>query len=125
MMLILIVLGMFMDWIGILLLTMPIFVPIVVGFGMDPVWFGILFCMSMQVSLPVAALRPGRLLPEGGGAAGNLAAADLQRLLALHRLQIVGLAIVVLQSVDRTLVAAAHQRPLTEDDDGVQSGRPA
>jgi TRAP-type mannitol/chloroaromatic compound transport system permease large subunit len=50
MMLILIVLGLFMDWIGILLLTMPIFVPIVVALGFDPVWFGVLFCMNMQIS---------------------------------------------------------------------------
>jgi tripartite ATP-independent transporter DctM subunit len=50
MMLILVVLGMFMDWIGILLLTMPIFVPVATGLGFDPVWFGILFCMNMQAS---------------------------------------------------------------------------
>ncbi len=50
MMAILIVLGLFMDWIGIALLTMPIFVPIIVKLGYDPVWFGILFAMNMQVS---------------------------------------------------------------------------
>lgn len=50
MMLILIVLGAFIDWIGIVLLTMPIFVPVVREFGMDPVWFGILFTMNMQIS---------------------------------------------------------------------------
>jgi tripartite ATP-independent transporter DctM subunit len=50
MMLILVVLGMFMDWIGILLLTMPIFVPVATELGFDPVWFGILFCMNMQAS---------------------------------------------------------------------------
>jgi TRAP-type mannitol/chloroaromatic compound transport system permease large subunit len=41
---------MFMDWVGILLLTMPIFVPIVDQLGYDRVWFGILFCMNMQIS---------------------------------------------------------------------------
>ncbi len=50
MMLILFVLGMFLDWVGIALLTMPIFVPIIVSLGFDPVWFGVLFCMNMQVS---------------------------------------------------------------------------
>ncbi|KKJ78782.1 C4-dicarboxylate ABC transporter permease [Kiloniella litopenaei] len=50
MMAILIVLGMFMDWIGILILTMPIFVPIIKMLGFDPVWFGILFCLNMQMS---------------------------------------------------------------------------
>jgi tripartite ATP-independent transporter DctM subunit len=43
-------LGMFMDWIGILLLCMPIFVPIVLALGYDPVWFGVLFSVTMQVA---------------------------------------------------------------------------
>lgn len=50
MMLILFVLGAFLDWVGIALLTMPIFVPIIKTLGLDPVWFGVLFCMNMQVS---------------------------------------------------------------------------
>ncbi|RBP83445.1 TRAP transporter large permease subunit [Marinomonas rhizomae] len=50
MMVILAILGMFMDWIGILILTMPIFIPIIKSLGLDPVWFGVLFCMNMQIS---------------------------------------------------------------------------
>ena len=50
MMAILFMLGMFLDWVGIAMLTMPIFVPIVINMGYDPVWFGVLFCMNMQVS---------------------------------------------------------------------------
>ncbi|SES33930.1 TRAP transporter, DctM subunit [Tranquillimonas rosea] len=47
---ILFVLGAFLDWVGIALLTMPIFVPIIRDLGLDPIWFGVLFCMNMQVS---------------------------------------------------------------------------
>ncbi|SON58499.1 Neu5Ac permease (plasmid) [Hartmannibacter diazotrophicus] len=50
MMLIFLILGMFMDWIGILLLCMPIFVPIITTLGYDPVWFGVLFSVTMQVA---------------------------------------------------------------------------
>lgn len=50
MMLILFVLGMFLDWVGVALLTMPIFVPIVINLGLDPIWFGVVFCLNMQVS---------------------------------------------------------------------------
>jgi tripartite ATP-independent transporter DctM subunit len=50
MMAILFVLGMFLDWVGIALLTMPIFVPIVRDLELDPVWFGVVFAMNMQVS---------------------------------------------------------------------------
>jgi tripartite ATP-independent transporter DctM subunit len=50
MMALLLVLGLFMDWIGILLLCMPIFVPIISTLGYDPVWFGVLFSVTMQVA---------------------------------------------------------------------------
>jgi len=50
MQLIMIFLGMFLDWIGILLLTMPLFVPIVLQLGFDNVWFGVVFCMNMHIS---------------------------------------------------------------------------
>ena len=50
MMAMLFILGMFLDWVGIALLTMPIFVPIVIGLGYDPIWFGVVFAMNMQVS---------------------------------------------------------------------------
>lgn len=50
MQLIMIFLGMFLDWIGILLLTMPLFVPIILELGFDNVWFGVVFCMNMHVS---------------------------------------------------------------------------
>lgn len=63
MMLLFLFLGAFMDWVGIVLLVMPVFLPIVLQlpveqiglFGsIEPrlvsVWFGILFCVNMQVS---------------------------------------------------------------------------
>ena len=45
-----IVLGMFIDWIGICLLIVPIFSPILVGLGFDPVHVGIIFMVNMQLS---------------------------------------------------------------------------
>lgn len=50
MMLILAVLGMFLDWVGIALLTIPIFAPIVSELGYDLIWFGVLFSLNMQIS---------------------------------------------------------------------------
>ncbi|QFT01710.1 Sialic acid TRAP transporter permease protein SiaT (plasmid) [Labrenzia sp. THAF191b] len=58
MMLILFILGMFLDWVGIALLTMPIFVPIIKELGYDPVWFGVLFAMNMQVSFLTPPFGP-------------------------------------------------------------------
>jgi tripartite ATP-independent transporter DctM subunit len=49
MQIILIILGMFLDWIGILFLTMPLFLPIILDMGFDPVWFGVVFCMNCHI----------------------------------------------------------------------------
>jgi tripartite ATP-independent transporter DctM subunit len=65
MMAVLIVLGLFMDWVGILLLTMPIFVPIIDKLGYDPVWFGILFCMNMQISYLSPPFGPAAFYLKG------------------------------------------------------------
>ena len=50
MLIIILILGMFMDWIGTLLVIVPIFVPIIKSIGADPVWFAILFCITLQIS---------------------------------------------------------------------------
>ena len=63
MMLVFLFLGALMDWVGIVLLAMPVFLPIIAKFdpadmgilgGLEAkhmaVWFGILFCVNMQVS---------------------------------------------------------------------------
>jgi len=42
-------LGMFMDWFSIMLLTMPIFAPTVTALGYDLIWFGVLFNITMQI----------------------------------------------------------------------------
>ena len=80
MMVILVVLGMFMDWIGIALLTMPIFVPIVSGLGYDPVWFGILFAMNMQISYLTPPFGPAAFYLKSV-APPDIALADIFRAL--------------------------------------------
>lgn len=49
MMLILFLLGMVLDPVGIMLITLPVFLPIVSSYGFDPIWFGILFVIMMEV----------------------------------------------------------------------------
>jgi len=51
MFLVLVVLGMFMDQLSILLLTVPFFFPLAVALGFDPVWFGIVVLLAMEMSL--------------------------------------------------------------------------
>lgn len=63
MMVILFILGMLIDWIGILLLTVPIFLPILAALSFDgvlglpgvapqdvPLWYGVIFMVNMQMA---------------------------------------------------------------------------
>ncbi len=50
MQIILIFLGMFLDPLGIMLIATPIFVPVIISLGFDPVWFGILFTINMEMA---------------------------------------------------------------------------
>jgi tripartite ATP-independent transporter DctM subunit len=48
---ILIFLGVFVDQVSMMLITLPIFMPIVQRLGVDPVWFGVMFLICMQLGL--------------------------------------------------------------------------
>ena len=50
MQLIWIIMGCFLDPIGIMILTAPLFFPIVTSMGFDPVWFGVLFVVNMEMA---------------------------------------------------------------------------
>jgi tripartite ATP-independent transporter DctM subunit len=51
MMLILLVLGCFIDQVSMMLITLPFFMPLVALYGFDPVWFGVMFLICMQLGL--------------------------------------------------------------------------
>ena len=50
MLFILFVLGMLLDWIPILYITLPVFIPIVDQMGWDPLWFALLVVVCLQTS---------------------------------------------------------------------------
>jgi tripartite ATP-independent transporter DctM subunit len=47
----LIFLGIFVDQVSMMLITLPVFMPIVQRIGIDPIWFGVLFLICMQLGL--------------------------------------------------------------------------
>jgi TRAP-type C4-dicarboxylate transport system permease large subunit len=51
MMLILIFLGIFVDQVSMMMITLPIFMPVVQALAVDPIWFGVLFLICMQLGL--------------------------------------------------------------------------
>lgn len=43
--------GCFIDSLALIMLTIPIFFPVVVGFGYDPIWFGVVIVMVTQIGV--------------------------------------------------------------------------
>jgi len=51
MMAMLIFLGIFVDQVSMMMITLPIFMPVVQTLGIDPVWFGVMYLICMQLGL--------------------------------------------------------------------------
>ncbi len=50
--------GMFLDWVSIILLFIPLFMPIVIVSGFDPIWFCVLFLLIIQTSYLTPPMAP-------------------------------------------------------------------
>jgi len=90
------ILGFFIDFIEISFIIVPILVPVMAAFGIDPIWFGVLIAMNLQASF----LTPpfGLSLFFLKGAAGNsVTTMDIYKgIIPFILLQLVGLALVLL-----------------------------
>jgi len=90
-----IALGCVVDWIGILLLTAPVFVPVAIALGFDPIWLGVLFCMNMQISYISPPFGPAAFYLKGA-APDNISIGDIFRSIwPFLGLQLVGLGLVM------------------------------
>ena len=49
-MILLLILGMFVGWMAILMISIPVFGPVMVSFGFDKLWFAVLVCVNLQMS---------------------------------------------------------------------------
>jgi tripartite ATP-independent transporter DctM subunit len=78
MMLLLIFLGVFVDQVSMMMITLPIFMPIVQSLSIDPVWFGVMFliCMQLGLLLPPHGLL---LMTMRGVAPPSVSMADIFR----------------------------------------------
>jgi len=78
MMLIVFLLGMFINWMGIVFLMVPIITPVSMAMGFDQVWFAIMVCVNLQMAFmtpPVAGgifLTKGACPPELGVTMGDI-----------------------------------------------------
>jgi tripartite ATP-independent transporter DctM subunit len=91
---VLLVLGMFMDQISILLITIPVFFPLADALGLDKVWFGIVVLLALEMSLTtppfglllflmLGVAPKGTTLPQVALAAAPYLASDLLLLILL------------------------------------------
>jgi tripartite ATP-independent transporter DctM subunit len=93
---ILLILGCFVDWIAIALLTMPIFVPIVRALDYDPIWFGVLFALSMQISYLSPPFGPAAFYLKGVAPPGITLGTIFSGVWPFILLQLIALAMVLL-----------------------------
>jgi len=52
------ILGMFIDWVGIIFIMVPIITPIADELGFNPVWFSIIICINLQMSFLTPPFAP-------------------------------------------------------------------
>ncbi len=90
-----VLMGMFIDWIGIMLLTMPIFVPTITALGYDPLWFGILFNIAMQIAYLTPPFAPAAFYLKGVAPEGMTLEEILGAMWPFIGLQVVALGLVI------------------------------
>ena len=95
MMLIVMVLGTFMEWIAIIFITVPVFAPVVISLGYDPVWFGVLFAMNIQIYFLSPPFGPACFFLKSVAPKGIELQEIFMAVLPFIGLQIIGLAIVL------------------------------
>jgi tripartite ATP-independent transporter DctM subunit len=105
MMIVIVVLGAFIDWIGIVYLTFPIFLPIALELGFDPLWFVVVVAVCLQTSF----LSPpfGYALFYMKGIAGEeLTTADIYMSI-LPFLGLIGVGIIILMIFPQLITVPA------------------
>ena len=64
-MLVTFILGMFMDWISIILIIVSILIPIAPALGFDPIWFALMICVNLQMSFMTPPLAQSIFVCQG------------------------------------------------------------
>lgn len=57
--------GLFMEWVGIVPILVPIFTPVIAQLGFDPLWAAMLFCVTMQTSFLTPPMAPALFYIKG------------------------------------------------------------
>lgn len=71
MMVIVLFLGAFMDVVAIMMVTLPIFMPVVDSLGFDPVWFCVLFLLNIEMAMTTPPFGMSLFVMKGVAPAGT------------------------------------------------------
>lgn len=95
-MVILFLLAMVLDPVGIMLITLPVFMPLVAMHGFDPIWFGILFIIMMEIGYMTPPFG-FNLFYLKGVAPPEVTMGDIYRSIVPYTIvELVGLAIIIM-----------------------------
>ena len=90
------VLGFFIDFIEISFIVVPILVPVMEAFGIDPIWFGVLIAMNLQASFLTPPFGLSLFFLKGA-AKDMVRTADIYKgIVPFIALQLLGLVLVLL-----------------------------
>ena len=59
------VLGMFIDWVGIIFIMVPLITPMATTFGFDPIWFAMMVVVNLQMSFMTPPFAPTAFVLQG------------------------------------------------------------
>ncbi len=96
MMFIVFIMGMFIDWAAILLVTVPIFLPIAMELDFDPLWFSLLMCVNLQTSFLTPPFGYALFYFKGVAPAGYTMGHIYRGILPFVLLQVISMAILCL-----------------------------
>ena len=67
-----IVLGFFIETLSLMVITIPIVVPIIIGLGYDPIWFGILMIVLIEMALITPPVGLNLYVVQGARRGGSM-----------------------------------------------------
>ena len=59
------ILGMFIDWVGIIFIMVPLITPMAATFGFDPIWFAMMVVVNLQMSFMTPPFAPTAFVLQG------------------------------------------------------------
>ena len=87
MIMVVVLMGMFMGPLPIMLITLPIFVPVVIQFGFSPIWFAAMFLVAIETGATSPPFGAALFVMKAVAPEGTTMAGHLPRRGAVHHLR--------------------------------------